>query len=153
MSEGDDLGAAPKGSVSDDSELIPAPLPEWPRIKLVDQRGVPLCSFTFDAELDWCVDPPFRRKIMNYALEKAAQVDSPRPKSAELAFVFDYISHLPPSPASTNERGERRLDLPGLSLRWQKVRRVLDGIGDDGYGREQVTVTISEFRRRIESPQ
>jgi hypothetical protein len=132
-------------------------------VKLVDHQGRPLCV------LEWDVGGEFRddvRVLGEESTEPAARMIHPhwrvRPKPQsrkskqhsdsqlrEHNISMTPAGHSPKLPARYLDGHIAYLDLPGLTVRWEKVEAVLETVAEDFPGHRAITLTLKEFRRRL----
>lgn len=134
-----------------------------PTIKLVDDRGRTVCVFRQTPAHGRAVTPDEARGGVSALPAMAGRggpywtvVDKPlsRKLKRHIQPQLDTEGHAsipklggPKNDPVTYEAGlPVRLDVPGLSLRWERVVDILDSLAADG----KETLTVTQFRRRVD---
>lgn len=133
-----------------------------PTIKLVDERGRKVCAFRQTPAHGHAVTPDEARGGVSYTPAMAGRggpywtvVDNPlsRKLKRHIQPQLDVEGHAliprlggPRNDPVTYEAGlPVLLDVPGLSLRWEKVVDVLNSLAAE----DDMVITVKEFRRRV----
>ena len=123
-------------------------------VKLIDHRGRTLCKFRWTELLDgdarWLAQQQLSSEVMGKARERHGQgVTSDANWQAALARESE--GRVAPSPITGIEEDGRvrsRLDVPGLSVRWEKVTAALDVLAEHFAG-PTMELTVDELRRCV----
>ena len=128
-------------------------------IKLVDEGGRTLCVFTWqppqgDRPEDVII-PGVPREMMPatpgrwMAQQKPPSKKANRHISAELNVGVSAPKHPTPVPVVFGNGAPVRLELPGLTLRWDRLTPILDKLAEHMTGGDTVSLTVSELRRCV----
>jgi hypothetical protein len=121
------------------------PLADWPTIRIVDHKRKTVCECVrlrlYDAQGNWNGEEkwgvehkPERRKAKQRLFEYLPKRDHVR---------VEHSVHDRPNPLKYLPAEDRHvLELPGLTLRWEKVTPVLDKLADHNV----TTLTVDELR-------
>lgn len=112
-----------------------------PTVKLTDHRGRTLCAFVWTEDTEeprWKIDgKPQGRKGQRRSTARMAEhgVDFPIPHAGDRPDIW-------------RDDHPVRLEVPGLTLRWDTVTAVLDVLAEQ-FGGADLTLTVDQFRRCV----
>ena len=123
---------------------------------MVDDRGRTLCAFKLlqfsEDDLKLFLDGPPSETSWWTVVSKPPSAKSMEAARAESAAAgrggYVVNRHARIAPVTRQPGDVDRLDIPGLSLRWDKVTTVLDGLAEEFSG-PTLTLTVVQFRRRV----
>jgi hypothetical protein len=120
-------------------------------VKLVDHRGRTLCKVRWTELLDgdarWLVQQQLSSEVMERARQRHRQ-GLTGDANWQAALARESEGRVAPSPVTGIEEDGRvrtRLDVPGLSVRWEKVTAALDWLADHFPGPTR-ELTVDELR-------
>ncbi|HEY1838605.1 MAG TPA: hypothetical protein VGG53_00015 [Mycobacterium sp.] len=128
------------------SELTTAdywlPQPGRPKIKLVDGGGRTVCVFGWYKHMQGTLPPWAAGEECFWIPENRPQSGKQRRQMSDAAVKYSS-EHKTPSRMQRSPDGRFYLVLPGLTLRWEKVVRVLDQLAENNLER----LAVAELRR------
>jgi hypothetical protein len=123
-------------------------------VRLVDHRGRTVCKIRWTELLDgdarWLAQQQLSSEVMGTAREKHRD-GLTGDANWKAALARESEGRMAPSPVTGIEEGGRvrsRLDVPGLSVRWEKVAAALDVLAEKFPG-PSLTLTVDQFRHCI----